>query len=122
MLTRGPMPAPTLSIVIPAFNEEGRLAPTVRGAVACVRARGADAEIIVVDDGSRDGTSALVQRLAAELPPAIYQTWIKPLVARIDETAEGLRLVLRAPDATTREKRRTRSEDSPRSRPIRSER
>ena len=62
------MPAPTLSIVIPAFNEEGRLAPTVRGAVACVRERGTEAEVIVVDDGSRDGTSALVQRLAAELP------------------------------------------------------
>lgn len=61
------MPTPTLSIVIPAFNEEGRLAPTVRGAVACVRERGTDAEVIVVDDGSRDGTSALVQRLAAEL-------------------------------------------------------
>ncbi len=62
------MPEPTLSIVIPAFNEEGRLAPTVRGAVACARERGAGAEVIVVDDGSRDGTSALVQHLAAELP------------------------------------------------------
>lgn len=62
------MPVPTLSIVIPAFDEEARLAPTVRGAVACVRSRGVGGEVIVVDDGSRDGTSALVQRLAEELP------------------------------------------------------
>jgi dolichyl-phosphate beta-glucosyltransferase len=62
------MPNSTLSIVIPAFNEEARLAPTVRGAVAAVRARGGNGEVIVVDDGSRDGTSALVQRLAADLP------------------------------------------------------
>ena len=62
------MPNPTLSIVIPAFNEEARLAPTVRGAVGLVRSRGVAGEVIVVDDGSRDGTSALVQRLAAELP------------------------------------------------------
>lgn len=62
------MPNPTLSIVIPAFNEEARLAPTVRAAVGLVRSRGVAGEVIVVDDGSRDGTSALVQRLAAELP------------------------------------------------------
>lgn len=62
------MPEPTLSIIIPAFNEEARLAPTVRGAVAALRARGVSGEVIVVDDGSRDGTSALVQRLAAEFP------------------------------------------------------
>jgi hypothetical protein len=38
-------------------------------------------------------------RLATELPAAIYQTWIKPLAARLDESPDGLRLTLQAPDA-----------------------
>ena len=59
---------PDLSIVIPAFNEQDRLEPTVRDAVAYCRATGRRLELIVVDDGSRDGTSALVQRLADEFP------------------------------------------------------
>jgi dolichyl-phosphate beta-glucosyltransferase len=58
---------PDLSIVIPAFNEQDRLEPTVRDAVAYCRATGRRLELIVVDDGSRDGTSALVQWLADEL-------------------------------------------------------
>jgi dolichyl-phosphate beta-glucosyltransferase len=57
---------PVLSVVIPALNEERRLAPTVREAVAFLRGRGGSFEILVVDDGSRDGTSALVRRLAEE--------------------------------------------------------
>ncbi len=59
-------PTPAISVIVPAYNEEGRLAPTVREAVAFLRGRGAPFEIIVVDDGSRDGTSALVRRLGEE--------------------------------------------------------
>jgi dolichyl-phosphate beta-glucosyltransferase len=59
---------PDLSVVIPAYNEEERLEPTVRDAVAYFRARRSAFELIVVDDGSRDGTSALVRRLSDELP------------------------------------------------------
>jgi dolichyl-phosphate beta-glucosyltransferase len=59
---------PDLSIVIPAYNEEPRLEPTVRGAVDYFRSEGRAFELIVVDDGSRDGTSALVRRLSDELP------------------------------------------------------
>jgi dolichyl-phosphate beta-glucosyltransferase len=59
--------SPEISVVIPAYNEEGRLEPTVREASQYFRARGTLAEIIVVDDGSRDGTSTLVRRLMGEL-------------------------------------------------------
>ena len=57
---------PELSLVIPAYNEEARLEPTLREAVAYFRATGCPAEIIVVDDGSRDRTSEVVIRLSWE--------------------------------------------------------
>ena len=57
---------PELSLVFPAYNEEARLEPTLREAIAYVRDKRIPAEIIVVDDGSRDGTSPLVLRLSAE--------------------------------------------------------
>jgi dolichyl-phosphate beta-glucosyltransferase len=59
---------PELSIVIPAYNEEGRLAPTVRDTVAHLRALGRRAEVIVVDDGSLDRTSEVAHQLGAEHP------------------------------------------------------
>ena len=57
---------PDLSVVIPAYNEEDRLEPVLRSMVEYFRARSRSVEVLVVDDGSRDGTSALVQALAAE--------------------------------------------------------
>jgi dolichyl-phosphate beta-glucosyltransferase len=60
--------APELSIVIPAFNEERRLPETLRRVRAYLQARRADAEVIVVDDGSRDGTAALVEARRGEFP------------------------------------------------------
>lgn len=57
---------PQISVVIPAYNEETRLEPTIREACNYFRTQAVPAEIIVVDDGSKDGTSALVRRLMAE--------------------------------------------------------
>ena len=59
-------PRPALSVVIPAYNEQTRLAPTIREIVTHFRSSGRSIELIVVDDGSCDGTSALVSTLAAE--------------------------------------------------------
>lgn len=51
-----------LSVIIPVFNE----AKTIEQVVASVRATGLPLEIVLVDDGSTDGTRDLLQRLADE--------------------------------------------------------
>jgi len=56
-----------LSIVIPAYNEEFRVVPTIRKIVNYCRGQGRAFEVILVDDGSRDGTSAVGRLLSEEL-------------------------------------------------------
>lgn len=55
---------PTYSIVIPAYNEEHRLAATLDQVIAFVRQQHWPAEIIVVNDGSTDATAELVRKYA----------------------------------------------------------
>lgn len=57
---------PALSIVIPAYNEAARIGPSLERVVAFARARAEPCEIIVVDDGSRDDTRAIVGALAEQ--------------------------------------------------------
>src|SRR5204862_965158 len=57
---RGPVTAPRWSVVIPAFNEARRLPPYLDEVVAHLDGRGEPYEVIVVDDGSTDGTPDLV--------------------------------------------------------------
>jgi undecaprenyl-phosphate 4-deoxy-4-formamido-L-arabinose transferase len=59
-------PLPVVSLVIPVFNEEQTLAEVCRRAIATLEELGKPFELIVVDDGSHDGTWAVVEELAAE--------------------------------------------------------
>ena len=58
---------PAVSIVIPAFNEEGGVGPQVKAIRQVLRARGIVHEIIVVDDGSQDRTAEEAIRAGARV-------------------------------------------------------
>ena len=58
----------SLTIVIPAYNEESRLDATLDKLAEFITAEEWNAEIIVVDDGSTDGTARLVSRHTQQLP------------------------------------------------------
>ncbi len=59
---------PSISAVLPAYNEEENLPRTTRAAVAALARLTPDFEVIIVDDGSRDGTAAVARKLAEEMP------------------------------------------------------
>jgi glycosyltransferase involved in cell wall biosynthesis len=62
-----PTPPASITAVLPAYNEEAIIAETLRATHEALRATGARAEVIVVDDGSVDGTRAECERMAAAL-------------------------------------------------------
>ncbi|MFI5366926.1 MAG: glycosyltransferase family 2 protein [Candidatus Binatia bacterium] len=57
-----------LSVVLPAYNEEPNVERVVRDCVAYLDGQGLDYELLVVNDGSRDRTGEILNRLATELP------------------------------------------------------
>jgi glycosyltransferase involved in cell wall biosynthesis len=59
----------TVSVIIPAYNEERRLPTTLHAIVEFLHAQPYASEIIVVDDGSSDNTAAVVE--AFEMPPRV---------------------------------------------------
>jgi len=58
-------PVPALSVVIPAFNEEERLGPTLARITEYLAARGEPWEVIVADDGSTDRTREIAAAAGA---------------------------------------------------------
>lgn len=56
-----------ISIVIPAYNEESRIRPTLEKVYAYCTDRFRKSEIIVVNDGSSDNTASLVKNLSRRL-------------------------------------------------------
>ena len=62
-----------LSIVVPIYNESDNLAALVDQTQLAMATSAADFELILVDDGSEDGSAGLLQNLAQTRP------WLKPL-------------------------------------------
>jgi len=56
----------SLSISFPAYNEEANIEKSVREAIRVASALTDDFEVVVVDDGSKDKTGEIIDRLAAE--------------------------------------------------------
>jgi len=54
-----------LSVVIPAYNKEARIASTLQAVVACLAGKPFAAEVIVVDDGSVDRTAEVARETLA---------------------------------------------------------
>lgn len=61
-----PSPPLEIAIVVPAYDEERRLGPTLDAWRRFLDDEGLRGEVVVADDGSRDGTPDLVRRVAAE--------------------------------------------------------
>ncbi len=59
---------PALSLVIPAFNEQARLPYTLDQLERFIGEHALDCEVIVVDNGSADATSVVVQQAALRFP------------------------------------------------------
>ena len=65
------MPAPAW-LILPTYNEAENLEAIVRASLDVIRATAANGHrILIVDDGSPDGTGAIADRLAAELPDEV---------------------------------------------------
>ena len=62
-----PAPLTLFSVVLPARDEEASLPPTLRAIYAAFTRAGIPLELIVVDDGSKDSTWAVLQSLRSEI-------------------------------------------------------
>jgi len=59
---------PAISIIVPAYEEQARLGDSIRQILAYIEREKLSAELIVVDDGSKDETAAIAETAAAEFP------------------------------------------------------
>ena len=99
---KGQLTDPLLSVVMPAYNERDTIEEMIRRVLAIpIRT-----ELIVVDDGSRDGTRDILSRLAGELPfpgtgayyVAVVDTFVQARSATNARNASDFLAVIAAPD------------------------
>lgn len=65
------MRQPSLSITVPALNEECNLPKALESMIDDCRKFGVDWEVIIIDDGSTDGTGKLAEEMAVRHAPRI---------------------------------------------------
>lgn len=59
---------PTLSVVMPCLNEQDNVSSAIRRTLAAFDRHGIEGEIVVINDGSTDGTADVVRALAGRYP------------------------------------------------------
>lgn len=64
---------PHISIVIPVYNEEARIRSFLEAVAAYLQRQTAACELIVVDDGSRDGTVGVVEDMLGRSLPGCWE-------------------------------------------------
>lgn len=57
-----------LSVVIPAYNEEGSIADTIEGLIPTLQEQVIDHEVVVVNDNSSDNTRGVIEKLQEKFP------------------------------------------------------
>jgi glycosyltransferase involved in cell wall biosynthesis len=65
------MTCPSLTVVLPAYNEQDNIERAVREAAAAATPLVESYELVVVDDGSHDGTGECLTRLKEEMEPTL---------------------------------------------------
>ena len=59
---------PAISIIVPAYEEQARLGDSIKQILAYIEREKLSAELIVVDDGSKDNTAGVAESAASEFP------------------------------------------------------
>ncbi len=69
---------PELSVFFPAYNEEGNIRATVEKAIAVLEEIVPRWEVVVVDDGSTDGTATIIKGLIKKYPQRVRAITHRP--------------------------------------------
>ncbi len=80
-----------LSVVIPAYNEEDRIVTTLKETFSYLSGRPYPSEVIVVSDGSTDGTRRVAESLGKEQPVALRVIEYHPNRGKGFAVREGMR-------------------------------
>ncbi|MBK8251381.1 MAG: glycosyltransferase [Polyangiaceae bacterium] len=64
-------PSPELSVIVPCYNEELNLPELCDRLIATFTVGGFEGEVVLVDDGSKDGTAEVIRRLAEKHPRVV---------------------------------------------------
>ena len=78
-----PEPAPSVSMIVPIFEEEATVDELYRRTVAALEQDGRTFEILFVDDGSRDGTFSRLEQLHAADPRVLENFWVRYPAAQL---------------------------------------
>lgn len=68
MITKQKKDITSLSVILPAFNEENNLVPTITKLIHSFNKRNFDWQLILIDDGSTDRTGEIAERLSLGQP------------------------------------------------------